>query len=88
MTICIAAIGTCYEMKKDEEALVIATDRMISLQEIGQFEHSIEKYRKINKNTIAMLSGEALLFNSILSGIGKNDQFEKIVDKIQKNMQK
>lgn len=86
MTICIAAIGKCNELKKDEEALVIATDRMISLHEVGQFEHSIEKYRTINDNTIAMLSGEALLFNSILSGIGKKDKFEKIVDKINKNM--
>jgi len=86
MTICIAAIGTLEELKKKEEAIVFATDHMITLPQIGQFEHSIEKYRKINLNTIAMLSGEALLFEDVLTNIPPKDSFDGIKDKIHKNM--
>ncbi len=84
MTICIAAIGKHQE--KDCEAIVLATDHMITLPQIGQFEHEIEKYRQINSNTIAMLSGEALLFDKILKGIKEEDTIDKIEETIHKNM--
>lgn len=86
MTICIAAIGKCIEFNKNEEAIVFATDHMITLQQIGQFEHSIEKYRKINQNTIAMLSGEALLFDDVLKGMDEKQNFDEIKGKIHNNM--
>jgi len=88
MTICIAAIGMCEELRKEDEAIVFATDHMITLPQIGQFEHSIEKYRRVNSNTIAMLSGEALLFEDVLDGIVPKDSFDGIKDKIHKNMSK
>ena len=86
MTICIAAIGTYSEKNSQKEALVFATDHMITMQQIGQFEHSIEKYRKINSETVVMLAGEALLFGEILEGINSKDNFEKIKAKIHTNM--
>ena len=71
MTICIAAV--CCHKKKD--TFVISTDHMIDVG-IGQFEHDIKKYKVIkNKNSwaIAMLSGNALLFNELLENVkGKN----------------
>jgi len=85
MTICIAAIGKCEELENDDEAIVFATDHMISLP-MGQFEHSIEKYKKINSNTIAMLSGEALLFEDIIENASELNSFDEIRDKIHQNM--
>lgn len=85
MTICIATIGTCSEFD-NKEAIIFATDHMITLENIGQFEHSIEKYRKINETTIAMLSGQALLFKDILKEVDTKKSLEKIKDTIQKNM--
>lgn len=61
MTICIAAIAE----EKDKEYIVFATDHMITTA-MGQFEHSIVKYRKINENTVAMLAGEALIFDELI----------------------
>lgn len=85
MTICIAAIGTSEELDKNNEAIIFATDHMITLFEIGQFEHSIAKYRKINPTTIAMLSGEALLFEEILKDTSAIS-FDEIAEQIHKNM--
>lgn len=86
MTICIAAIGKGKELGDFDEAIVFATDHMITLEKIGQFEHTTEKYRRINKNTIAMLSGEALLFDEILDGISERDDLRILKEKIHKNM--
>ena len=63
MTICIAAIG------RDEignEFIVFATDHMISIDNLGQFEKTIEKHKKINDNTVAMLAGRPLFFNDLI----------------------
>jgi len=63
MTICIAAI--CKNGEK--ENIVFATDHMISLRMLGQFEHSIEKYKVIrDTSTVAMLAGHPLLFDSLI----------------------
>jgi len=86
MTICIAAIGKCEELGMDSEAIVFATDHMITLSEIGEFEHSIEKYRTINSNTVVMLSGEALLFDEILDGIPSNGTVDEMKETIYSNM--
>ena len=59
---------------------------MVSLTQLGQFEHAIEKYKKINTNTVAMLAGEALLFNKIISGVPENSNFFTVAKKIRENM--
>lgn len=59
---------------------------MVSIKEIGQFEHSVEKYRKINSNTIAMLSGEALLFDDVLKGATEAGNLDAITQRIHQNM--
>lgn len=89
MTICIALICKCdgilgYE--ENSEVIVFATDHMITLPEVGEFEHTIEKCRKVNHNTIAMLSGEALLFDDVLDGTNNLQDFDGIRDKIHENM--
>lgn len=83
MTICIAAFG------KDEnntEAIVFATDHMISLPTIGQFEMPVEKYKKITDNAIAMLAGESLLFNDIIEQCKNNCSFDQMKEKIRQKM--
>jgi hypothetical protein len=77
MTICIAAIG------KDEngkEVIVFATDHMITLPTIGQFEMTVDKYKKITPNTIAMLSGEQLIFEDLIKDC-KNCSFDDMKKK-------
>ena len=86
MTICIAAIGHCKDFGKDCEAIVFATDHMITLQNIGQFEHAIEKFRKIGKNSIIMLSGQAFIFEKILNGISEDEPVNVLAENIHKNL--
>jgi len=83
MTICIAAIG---KDENDTEAIVFATDHMVSLPIIGQFEMPVEKYKKINDNAIAMLAGESLLFNDIIDQCRNNCSFDQMKEKIRQKM--
>ena len=85
MTICIAAIA---KAKDEHEVIVFATDHMISIPQIGQFEKTIAKYKMINKCTVAMLSGAALIFDEILKGIKEEKDFDEVKKSIQKNMKK
>jgi hypothetical protein len=82
MTICIAAIGKDGD---NSEAIVFATDHMVSLPQIGQFEMPVEKYKKITDNSIAMLAGESLLFNDII-GSCNNCSFDPMKEKIRQKM--
>lgn len=84
-TICIAVIATYDDGK---EGIIIATDHMISVSPIGQFERTLSKYKIINDNTIAMLSGNPLLFDEFLEGTYDINNFDEIKDCIQKNMEK
>ena len=77
LTICIAAIAT----ENNEEYIVFATDHMVSVG-LGQFEHSVNKYREINKRTVAMLSGEGYLFNGLLNGVTPSLQYSEIKDAV------
>jgi hypothetical protein len=86
MTICIAAIGHCKDFGKECEAIVFATDHMITLHNIGQFEHAIEKFRKIGKNSIIMLSGQALMFEKTLKDISENDPINVMAENVHKNL--
>lgn len=52
MTICIVAIT----IEDNSEHIVFSTDHMVTTY-MGQFKHSILKYSKLNKNTVAMLAG-------------------------------
>jgi 20S proteasome alpha/beta subunit len=81
MTICIAAIG------KDgkEEIIVAATDHMITMGNLGQFEHTISKYKEINKDVIAMLSGIPLLFDDLVRMPDGTPSYSEIKAQIKKN---
>jgi hypothetical protein len=83
MTICIAAIAK----EKNKEYIVFATDHMVSTM-TGQFEHSIKKYRELNKYTVAMLSGQVLLFDDLIKLDGNENDFNEIKNKIFENFKK
>lgn len=87
MTICIAAIGKCKE--EDKEAIVFATDHMVSIRGIGEFEHEIDKFKVIPNDSskiVAMLAGAPLLFGEILKDIPESDGFPQIKVKIHNNL--
>ena len=73
MTICIAAIAN----ENEKEQIVFATDHMVTTF-MGQFEHSIVKYNKLNKNTVAMLAGQALLFDDLVKLDDKHKDYNQI----------
>ena len=81
MTICIAAIA------KDgkDECVVLSTDHMVSLGEDIQFEHNIKKYKKINKTTIALLSGQFLMFDDLIKLSDENLCYSNIAEEILQN---
>jgi len=80
MTICIS----CVCENKGKDIVVIATDHMIDVG-IGQFEHDIKKYKKINEKNIVMLSGAALLFNDLVINLKGKIKFEEIKKRIHEN---
>jgi|WetSurMetagenome_2_1015567.scaffolds.fasta_scaffold02950_7 hypothetical protein len=81
MTICIAAIGK----NEKNEVIVAATDHMITMGNLGQFEHTISKYKELNKDTIAMLSGIPLLFDDLIRMPDNNYSYFEIKAQIKKN---
>lgn len=83
MTICIAAIGVD---EKGKEAIVFATDHMVSWPQMGQFEKTIDKYKKLNTNTVAMLSGNPLIFETLIGKCRKECSFDEIAQTIQSSM--
>ena len=83
MTICIAAIA-----KQDgNEYIIFSTDHMVSTA-IGQFEHSMIKYKEINKNTVAMLAGNPLIFDDLVKVEGKDLSYTQIQNGIFDNFKK
>ncbi|MFN7990599.1 MAG: hypothetical protein U0R44_00420 [Candidatus Micrarchaeia archaeon] len=88
MTICVAAIGKNTEA--NEEFIVFATDHMVSVS-TGQFEQVIEKFKLIDEHTVAMFSGQALLFDRIMHDIGNKKEkltYEQIVELTHQRMKK
>lgn len=77
MTICIAALSR----ENDKEYVVFSTDHMVTTN-IGQFEHSIIKYSYLNKNTVAMLAGRALLFDDLVKLGNECNNYEQIKKQI------
>jgi hypothetical protein len=84
MTVCISAIG---KTEQGEEVVVLATDHMLTLENIGSFEHDILKWRKMNSNSVAMLSGKTLLFTDTLKNT-EGKPFFVVADEIDKNIRK
>lgn len=82
MTVCIAAIGSDGI---DKEAIVYATDNMVSTALLGQFEHSITKYRVLPNNSVAMLAGNPLIFNELTDSVAAGFDFEKTKNQILQN---
>lgn len=83
MTICIAALA-----KDDERGyIVFATDHMVTTNQ-GQFEHSIFKYKQINKTTIAMLSGNLIIFEDLIKLDKWDGSFSEIKRGIFQNFKK
>lgn len=83
MTICIAAIAANSEGK---EVIVFATDHMVSITSLGQFEKDTPKYKEVNTNTIAMLSGNPLIFDALLDGCSSRKKFGEIGKTIHENI--
>lgn len=83
MTICIAAIG---KNAKDEEFIVFATDHMVTIGDLGQFEKSIAKYKVLNTNTVALLSGNPLIFDDLIKDCAGHCEFEKTRELIHTKM--
>lgn len=87
MTICIAAIAK----HNNEEVIVTATDQMITLTmnqtPIVQsfYEHTIEKYKIINKTTMALLAGNPLIFNDLIKLQATSTSFSQIRENIFNN---
>lgn len=81
MTICIAAIGR----HNGNEIIVAATDHMVTMGSLGQFEHTISKYKELNNNLIAMLSGIPLFFDDLIQMPEKNLNYLEIKEQIKKN---
>ena len=83
MTICIAAIG---KDKDGKELIVFATDHMISHPQIGQFERAIAKYKKLDLTTVAMLSGDPLIFDDLIKKCKETCNFDLTKETIRQNM--
>lgn len=80
MTICIAAIAR----ESNEEYIVYATDHMVTTT-MGEFEHSIIKYKLLNRNTVAMLAGDPLVFDELVKLKNENIGYEDIKKEIFNN---
>ena len=85
MTICIAAIGT----EDKNEFIVFATDHMVSMdmaeKGIWKFEHAIEKYKLINKQTIAMVAGVPLFLDRLTKNLDDKKNFTDIYTEVYRN---
>jgi len=73
-------------LDEEGEALVFATDRMITSMLLGQFEHNIEKYRRLTPTTVAMVSGELNNYQKIFDNLKIEDSYDTIEQKIYDNI--
>lgn len=82
MTICIAAL--CEGGKK----IILASDRMVTVGEIIEFEHDVPKFDELSKNSIIMTAGSTTLQNDIIQLAKKEintitlPTFNQITDKV------
>lgn len=72
MTICLAAVCK-FKPGTEEEAIVFCTDHMLTIgsenDELGEFEQSIEKFKRISEDRVSLLSGDPLLADSIYRNV-------------------
>lgn len=70
MTICVA--GICNYKREEEtqtrEGIVFATDHMVSIEGLGQFEHKIRKYEMLENGMVIMLAG-AISLDDVVDGL-------------------
>ena len=69
----------------NKELVVFTTDHMIS-HPLGQFEMNVEKYKLITDNTVAMLAGDPLIFDTLIKDCTEDDHIEGIAQKIQNSL--
>lgn len=65
MTICIASICDT----ENGEAIVLGSDKMITLDNLGSFEHPIQKFEEIDNNKALMISGTPQIFKKVLDNV-------------------
>lgn len=63
MTICIASL--C----EDSNKIIVASDRMITVGEIIEFEHEVTKFEPLTNNSIVLTAGSATVQNDILKDV-------------------
>ena len=75
MTICVAGICKYTQENnpdKVKEGIIFATDHMVTIEGLGQFEHKIRKYAMLENGMIIMVAGSIPM-----SEIIKGNSFEK-----------
>ncbi|MCL2115643.1 MAG: hypothetical protein FWH29_05425 [Methanobrevibacter sp.] len=75
----------CNMPEKNEDHIVFAVDHMITTAN-GEFEHPIKKYRNINKNTVAMIAGDALLMEYFTDLKNYEDNYKKLLKTFEKKL--
>ena len=60
MTICIAAL--C----ENREKIIVASDRMITVGQLIEFEHDVRKFEPLIDNCIVMSAGSTTIQNDII----------------------
>lgn len=60
MTVCIAALCD------NGERIIIASDKMVTVGQIIEFEHDVSKFEKLTDNSIVMTAGSTTLQNDII----------------------
>lgn len=83
MTICIAAIAR----EEEGEYIVFATDHMVATP-LGNFEHSMQKYKMINDMTVAMLAGNPFFFDELVKVEKPNASYDDQKEAIYENFRK
>jgi 20S proteasome alpha/beta subunit len=73
-------------LDSEGEAIVFATDRMVSRSYLGQFEHNIEKYRKITPTAVAMVSGNLNNFQRLFDNLNNDYSYDTLQNKIYQNI--
>jgi hypothetical protein len=65
MTICIGALCSGSQ-EQARQALVVASDRMVTLGQITEFEHETPKIVDISTSVVALMAGDALRASSMV----------------------
>ena len=70
MTICIGAL--CADLQGNpSRAVIVASDRMVTLGQITEFEHEVPKINKITDKIVALIAGDALKGSRIVRDVSR-----------------